>query len=99
MKIVITPETDEERRKMPEEGTTFEGVPRMVLIMGGSDSWFSLTGPIDVLRADVSRMDHQLNNMATVVCVKQAMAQLATEAQIANGTAAKIGQRIIRTGR
>lgn len=100
MKITLTPETDAEKRSMAESETVMKNVPRMVLIMGGSDTWFSLTGaPFDMYRADVARMANQLEKMEMVGVVKQAFKQMAVESQIANGPAAQIGNRIIQTGR
>ncbi len=98
MKITITPETDEEKRDMKEDATTFEGVGRYAIIMGENQTWFTMRGPLELLRTDVARMDHQLASISMVACVKQAMQQLAVHAQIANSPAAKIGNRIIQTG-
>ena len=93
MKIVITPETDEEKRNMPEDATTFEGVDRHILIMGEK---FTMTGNPAMLRSDVGQLVHYFDKMQTVEAVHQAMKQMATHAQVVNGPAAQIGKRIIQ---
>ena len=96
MKIVITPETDDEKRDMPEEGTVFGGVDRHILIMAEK---FHMTGNVDVLRTDVDRLGHYFDKLQTVGAVQQAMKQIAVAAQVANGQVARPGERIIRARR